>query len=79
MVVICVRRMCDVELVKKMLRAVLQSSKNGVVLSRVQADYHALTGDFIPHKQLGYRNLENFLRSIPDVVQLRHSHTGEVR
>ncbi|MCJ8749314.1 hypothetical protein PDJAM_G00174940 [Pangasius djambal] len=70
--------MCDVELVKKMLRAVLQSSKSGVALSRVQADYRALTGDFIPHTQLGYRNLESFLRSLPDVVQLRHSHTGEV-
>ncbi|XP_053474833.1 tudor domain-containing protein 7A [Ictalurus furcatus] len=70
--------MCDVDLVKKMLRAVLQSSKSGVALSRLQADYRALTGDFIPHMQLGYRNLENFLRSVPDVVQLRNAHTGEV-
>ncbi|KAF5888686.1 tudor domain-containing protein 7A-like, partial [Clarias magur] len=71
-------RMCDVESVKRMLRAVLQSSKSGVLLSRVQADYRALTGDFIPLSQLGYRSLEKFLRSVPDVVQLQHSHTGEV-
>ncbi|KAF7686643.1 tudor domain-containing protein 7A [Silurus meridionalis] len=70
--------MCDVDSVKKMLRAVLQSSKGGVALCRVQSDYRALTGDFIPNAQLGYRNLENFLRSIPDVVQLRQSHSGEV-
>ncbi|XP_062865139.1 tudor domain-containing protein 7A isoform X2 [Trichomycterus rosablanca] len=70
--------MCDGELVKKMLRAVLQSSKSGVALSRLQGDYRALTGEFIPHSQLGYRTLEIYLRSIPSVVQLRHSHTGEV-
>ncbi|KAK3507703.1 hypothetical protein QTP70_034715 [Hemibagrus guttatus] len=70
--------MCDVELVKKMLRAVLQSSRNGVALSRLQADYRALTGDSIPLAQLGFRSLENFLRSIPDVVHLRRSYIGEV-
>ncbi|KAI1888320.1 hypothetical protein AGOR_G00183800 [Albula goreensis] len=70
--------MSDVELVKKMLRAVLQSNKNGVSLSRLQADYKALTGDFIPHKQLGYTSLDAFLHSIPSVVKMERNRTGEV-
>ncbi|KAL7841121.1 hypothetical protein SRHO_G00248120 [Serrasalmus rhombeus] len=70
--------MADVELVKKMLRAVLQSSKHGVVLTRLQSDYRSLTGDFIQHRELGHSSLESFLRSIPSVVRLERSRTGEV-
>lgn len=71
-------RMTDIELVKKMLRAVLQSNKNGVSVSRLQSDYRALTGEFIQHKQMGYPSLEGFLRAIPSVVRMEN-RLGEVR
>uniref|UniRef100_A0A8C2ELK8 Tudor domain containing 7 a n=1 Tax=Cyprinus carpio TaxID=7962 RepID=A0A8C2ELK8_CYPCA len=71
-------RMSDVELVKKMLRAVLQSSKHGVAMARLQGDYRALTGEVIPHRQFGHASLESFLRSIPSVVRLERSSAGEV-
>uniref|UniRef100_A0A8C2EKF8 Tudor domain containing 7 a n=1 Tax=Cyprinus carpio TaxID=7962 RepID=A0A8C2EKF8_CYPCA len=70
--------MSDVELVKKMLRAVLQSSKHGVAMARLQGDYRALTGEVIPHRQFGHASLESFLRSIPSVVRLERSSAGEV-
>ncbi|XP_072525674.1 tudor domain-containing protein 7A [Salminus brasiliensis] len=70
--------MSDVELVKKMLRAVLQSSKHGVAVSRLQSDYRALTGEFIQHRELGHPTLESFLRSVPSVVRFERSRTGEV-
>ncbi|XP_022537427.2 tudor domain-containing protein 7A [Astyanax mexicanus] len=70
--------MSDVELVKKMLRAVLQSSKHGVALTRLQSDYRALTGEHINPRVLGHPSLESFLRSIPSVVRLERSRTGEV-
>nr|XP_055061819.1 tudor domain-containing protein 7A [Misgurnus anguillicaudatus]XP_055061820.1 tudor domain-containing protein 7A [Misgurnus anguillicaudatus]XP_055061821.1 tudor domain-containing protein 7A [Misgurnus anguillicaudatus] len=70
--------MSDLELVKKMLRAVLQSSKNGVAITRLQRDYRELTGDVIPHRKFGHSSLENFLYSIPGVVRLDRSYTGEV-
>lgn len=70
--------MSDVELVKKMLRAVLQSSKHGVAMARLQGDYRALTGEMIPYRQFGHANLESFLRSIPGVVRLERSIAGEV-
>lgn len=70
--------MSDVELVKKMLRAVLQSSKHGVAMVRLPGDYRALTGEMIPFRKLGHSNLESFLRSIPGVVRLERSSAGEV-
>ncbi|XP_015200610.2 tudor domain-containing protein 7B [Lepisosteus oculatus] len=69
--------MSETELVKKMLRAVLQSKKNGVSLSRLQSEYRSLTGEFIPHKQFGYPSLEMYLQSIPSVVKMERSRTGE--
>ncbi|TRY85751.1 hypothetical protein DNTS_031927 [Danionella cerebrum] len=70
--------MSDEELVKKMLRAVLQSSKHGVAMACLQRDYRALTGEMIPFKKFNHASLESFLRSIPSVVRLQHSSTGEV-
>uniref|UniRef100_A0AAY4A091 Tudor domain-containing protein 7B n=1 Tax=Denticeps clupeoides TaxID=299321 RepID=A0AAY4A091_9TELE len=70
--------MTDAELVKKMLRAVLQPSKSGVPLSRLQAQYKEVTGELIPFKQMGHPTLDALLQSMPHVVQLERSRGGEV-
>uniref|UniRef100_H3DL34 Tudor domain containing 7 a n=1 Tax=Tetraodon nigroviridis TaxID=99883 RepID=H3DL34_TETNG len=70
--------MADTDSIKKLLRSVLQSSKEGVSLSTLQSDYRSLCGDSIPLKKLGYSRLEDYLRSIPSVVHLE-SHMGELR
>lgn len=70
--------MSDGESIKKMLRSVLQASKDGVPLNRLQAEYRSLCGEFIPHKQLGYPTMEAYLRSIPSVVRLDF-RMGEVK
>ncbi|XP_051579424.1 tudor domain-containing protein 7B-like isoform X2 [Myxocyprinus asiaticus] len=70
--------MVDVELVKKMLRAVLQPSKSGMSLSQLQVDYKNLMGELIPYKQLGYATLDAFLHSMPSVVRLDKGQSGEV-
>lgn len=71
--------MLEADLVSKMLRAVLQSHKNGIALPRLQGEYKSLTGDWIPFKQLGYPSLEAYLRSVPAVVRIETSRSGEVR
>ncbi|CAL8333172.1 unnamed protein product [Lota lota] len=68
----------DGDSVKKMLRSVLLSSKEGVPIGRLQTDYRSLCGEQIPHRRLGYPGLEDFLRSIPSVVRLEH-RMGEMR
>lgn len=70
--------MADVELVKKMLRAVLQANKSGVSLSRLQSEYKELTGEQIPHKQLGHNHLDALLASMPAVVRMDRNRSGEV-
>ncbi|XP_061057102.1 tudor domain-containing protein 7 isoform X2 [Eubalaena glacialis] len=70
--------MLEADLVSKMLRAVLQSHKNGIALPRLQGEYRSLTGDWIPFKQLGYPTLEAYLRSVPAVVKIETSRSGEI-
>lgn len=70
--------MADVELVKKMLRAVLQANKGGVSLSRLQSEYKELTGEQIPHKQMGHNHLDALLASMPSLVRVERNRSGEV-
>ncbi|XP_014676856.1 PREDICTED: tudor domain-containing protein 7-like [Priapulus caudatus] len=59
-----------VKSVKSMLRSVLLSEKGGVKFTKLNYDYQDITGDSIPFKSLGFRTLEEFLRSVPDVCQI---------
>ncbi|XP_051939463.1 tudor domain-containing protein 7A [Hippocampus zosterae] len=70
--------MSDSESIKKMLRSVLQSSKEGVNIQSLQFEYRSLCGENIPLRKLGFLNLEDYLRSIPSVVRL-DDHNGELR
>ncbi|KAM8881497.1 tudor domain-containing protein 7B isoform 1-T1 [Synchiropus picturatus] len=70
--------MSECELVKKMLRAILLANKAGVSLSQLQLEYKELTGEQIPHKQMGYNHLEGLLANLPSVVHLEHKRSGEV-
>ncbi|KAA0723685.1 Tudor domain-containing protein 7B [Triplophysa tibetana] len=70
--------MADEELVKKMLQTVLLSSQSGISLSRLQVEYKDLTGELIPHKQLGYATLDALLYSFSSVVRLDKEQSGVV-
>ncbi|CAJ1086744.1 tudor domain-containing protein 7B [Xyrichtys novacula] len=69
--------MADVELVKKMVQAVLQANKGGVSLSCLKSEYKELTGEQIPHKQLGHSHLDSLLASMPSLVHLERKPNGE--
>ncbi|KAF5905436.1 tudor domain-containing protein 7B-like, partial [Clarias magur] len=69
--------MVDEEAVKKRLLAVLQS-RPAISLSHLQAEYKELTGETIPHKQLGHATVDALLHSMPSVVQLDRTRSGEV-
>ncbi|XP_027139011.1 tudor domain-containing protein 7A isoform X1 [Larimichthys crocea] len=70
--------MSDSESIKKMLRSVLQSSKEGVSMNSLQSEYRSLCGEGIPLKKLGFSTLEDYLRSIPSVVRLDY-RMGELK
>ncbi|KAL0970034.1 hypothetical protein UPYG_G00236210 [Umbra pygmaea] len=73
-------KMADIELVKKMIREVLTGNKTGpgVSLPRLQSEYKNLTGELIPHKQMGHENLDALLQSMPSVVQIERNRSGEM-
>ncbi|XP_071333971.1 tudor domain-containing protein 7B isoform X2 [Trachinotus anak] len=71
-------KMADGELVKKMLRGILQANKGGVSLSRLQSEYKELTGEQIPHKQMGHNHLDALLASMPSVVRMERNRSGEM-
>uniref|UniRef100_A0A3Q0S8F9 Tudor domain containing 7 b n=1 Tax=Amphilophus citrinellus TaxID=61819 RepID=A0A3Q0S8F9_AMPCI len=70
--------MADAELAKKMLRGILQANKGGVSLSRLQSEYKELTGEHIPHKQMGHSNLDTLLASMPSLVRVERNRSGEM-
>ena len=37
----------------------------------ILGEYKEMVGDFLPFKKLGYPTLEDFIQSVPDVVELR--------
>ena len=63
---------------KSMLRAVLISAPRGVIARKLQAEYESITGKSIPYRKLGFCTLEDYLRSIPDVISASEGSTGEL-
>ncbi|XP_072215834.1 tudor domain-containing protein 7 isoform X2 [Excalfactoria chinensis] len=70
--------MQEPDLVAKALRSVLLSCKHGIPLPELQSEYRSLTGEWIPFRHLGYATLEAYVASIPGVVRIERSKTGEV-
>ena len=61
----------------KFLWRVLDSSKNGsCLLIKLQHKYLSLIGELIPHLKLGYKDLESFIRDIPDLVSIEEDGWG---
>uniref|UniRef100_A0A087XE00 Tudor domain containing 7 b n=1 Tax=Poecilia formosa TaxID=48698 RepID=A0A087XE00_POEFO len=69
--------MTEVELVKRTLHAIVQANRGGVSLSRLQSDYKELTGDQIPHREMGHVQVEALLASTSS-VRMERGGSGEM-
>lgn len=56
---------------KKNIRSVLQSAKGGLTLHELRRDYNDFFFSELPGKEFGYHSTEDFLKDIPDVVEVR--------
>lgn len=65
------------ERTSKDLRSVLISAPRGVPLRLLLSDFKMVLGSELPYRQLGFQRLEDFLKSIPDVVRIARGATGE--
>lgn len=66
------------EKVKKDIRALLISAPLGVPAQIFPRDYRQMNGKEVPYREIGYRTLDDFIVSIPDVVRVGMGPTGLV-
>ncbi|KAL8575400.1 hypothetical protein ACOMHN_000016 [Nucella lapillus] len=59
--------------IKENLRSVLQTQMGGMFVENVCELYGRMINHHLPFRELGYNNLEAFLRSVPDVARLEYS------
>ena len=64
--------------VKKDIRALLISAPLGVPAQIFPRDYRQMNGKEVPYREVGHGTLEEFIRSIPDVVRVGMGPTGLV-
>ncbi|KNC29642.1 hypothetical protein FF38_08672 [Lucilia cuprina] len=56
--------------VKAILKSLVLSSPDKITIEQLNRDYRDVEGQIIPFRRLGYGNLEEFLRSIPDTLRV---------
>lgn len=63
---------------RKDLRSVLISAPRGVPIRLLLSDFKMVLGYELPCRQLGFQRVEDFLRTIPDVIRLDRGVMGEL-
>ncbi|XP_030388338.1 tudor domain-containing protein 5 isoform X2 [Scaptodrosophila lebanonensis] len=53
---------------KQVIHSLLVSSPNKVTIEKLMQEYINIEGRPVPYASLGYKSLEHFLRSLPDIV-----------
>lgn len=64
--------------VKKMVRSVLLTERNGLSVSQLQDIYREFVNGGIPFQKLGFSSLESYLKSIPDAARVARDSSGQV-
>lgn len=57
--------------VKSEIRCLLISTSSQMTVGDLCKDYREITGNSIPYSKLGFRTTIEFLKSVPDVVQVK--------
>ncbi|XP_069761274.1 tudor domain-containing protein 5 isoform X2 [Narcine bancroftii] len=66
------------EVLKKELRSLLISSKNGLTPSELEEDYQTMMGKRLPLCALGYKSVIELVSSIPDTIKVHSCANGSI-
>lgn len=61
----------DIHFVKRTLRALLISAKNGLSPEQLERDYQMVIGEDLPLSSLGFKSSMQLVSSMPDVVEIQ--------
>lgn len=64
--------------VKKDVRSLLISAKNGLAPERLKKDYQNMVGHPLPLASLGFRSVLDMAKEMPDAVRLDYSLDGSI-
>ncbi|GFX41941.1 tudor domain-containing protein 5 [Trichonephila clavipes] len=73
-----IMRQLNFDNVKKEIRSVLISAKEGLTLREFLKEYRSLVGIRLPTRELGYSTDIDLLNSIPNVVRVQENRDGSV-
>ena len=62
----------------KLLRSVLIPNKDGLLISAVDDEYHGMTGERVPYRELGYQNSFQLLQNCPQLVSIERLPDGNL-
>ena len=54
---------------KQLIRSLLLTEKNGLILTALEKEYMNLVGTVLPFKQFGFHDSLSFIKSISDTVE----------
>lgn len=57
--------------VKKVVHSLVVSTPDRMTVEQLKRDYANEEGSSVPFIKLGFRDIESFLRSIPDTIKVR--------
>ena len=62
--------------IKKTIRALLISARNGLTPQQLLKDYETIIGEPLPFKDLGFNSITDFIHGMPDVIRVHRSYYG---